>query len=67
MITLKDILEKDKDLKLYYEKSNEDIRAIIINIFNACFRFGLTDMQTIYMINQAISPLKTDLMVGMLR
>lgn len=67
MTTLNDLFKKSEELKMYYEKSNDDIKRIMLNVFNASFRFGLTDNQTIYMIDQAIKPLKTDLLIGMIR
>ena len=67
MATLSDILNKSQELKTYYNKSNRDIQKIIENIYGACFRFGLNSTQTIYMIEQAIKPLKQDLLMGMMK
>ena len=64
---LENILNKSKELKTYYEKSNRDIKKIIENVYGACFRFGLNDTQTIYMIEQAIRPLRQDLLLGMMK
>ena len=64
---LENILNKSKELKTYYEKSNRDIKKIIENVYGACFRFGLNDTQTIYMIEQAIKPLRQDLLLGIMK
>lgn len=67
MATLSDILNKSQELKTYYNKSNRDIKKIIENVYGACFRFGLNNTQTIYMIEQAIKPLRQDLLMGMMK
>ena len=45
----------------------EILKKIIENVYGACFRFGLNDTQTIYMIEQAIRPLRQDLLLGMMK
>ena len=67
MKTLNDVFKKSNELEYYYNNSNSDIKNMILNIFNACYRFGLNETQTIYMINQAVKPFKTDLLEGLLR
>jgi hypothetical protein len=39
---------------------------MIKNLCNACYRFGLNNTQTIYMIDQALKPFKNDLLIEML-
>lgn len=52
------LIRKDKMLFEYYRKASREIQKVIKNVYNASFRFGLNDTQTIYMIEQAIEPLK---------
>lgn len=56
------LIRKDKMLFEYYRKAPREIQKVIKNVFNACFRFGLNDTQTVYMIEQAIEPLKQDIL-----
>lgn len=63
---LNNILSKSNEIKKYYNNSNNDIKEMIKNLYNACYRFGLNDTQTIYMIDQALKPFKNDLLIGML-
>jgi hypothetical protein len=63
---LNNILNKSNEIKKYYDNSNDDIKQMIKNLCNACYRFGLNNTQTIYMIDQALKPFKNDLLIEML-
>lgn len=58
------LLRKNNELSNYYRKAPREIQKVMKNIYNASFRFGLNDTQTIYMIEQAIQPLKQDILKG---
>ena len=56
------LIRKDKMLFEYYRRAPREIQRVIKNVYNASFRFGLNDTQTGYMIEQAIEPLKQDIL-----
>lgn len=66
MRTLESLMKKSKQLENDYRNANDDIKVMIQNIFNACFRFGLNDTQTIFMIEQALEPIHNDIMLKLI-
>lgn len=66
MRTLESLMRKSKQLENDYKNANNDIKVMIQNIFNACFRFGLNDTQTIFMIEQALEPIHNDIMLKLI-
>ena len=53
----KEFIEKratKTDTCLYYEKYSKEVQESLENIYRACWRFNLTDRQTIYMLNEAL-------------
>lgn len=56
--------KKSEELYEYYEKAPNDIRRMMKNIYNASFRFGLTNSQTIYMLEESLKPFKQDILMN---
>lgn len=56
--------KKDEELYEYYTKAPTDIQKMMKNIYNASFRFGLTNSQTIYMLEESLKPFKQDILMN---
>ena len=45
----------------YYSEYSEEIQESLKNIYAACFRFGLYKSQILYMLDEALKPIKREL------
>ena len=45
----------------YYKDYSEDIQNSLKRIYSACFRFGLYKSQILYMLDEALKPIKREL------
>lgn len=52
---------KDNDLLAYYDYAPNELQKMLCNIYKACYRFALQDVQTLYMLQEAIKPFRNEL------
>ena len=60
------IRKQETDLLDIYKSRNKDIKDMMNNLYNASFRFGLNETQTIYMLNEAVRPFKMEILSDLL-
>ena len=60
------IRKQENNLLNIYRSTNRDIKQMMNNLYNASFRFGLREVQIIYMLNEAVRPFKLEILSEMM-
>lgn len=58
---------KDNELFMYYRNAPKEIQKQMDNVYKACYRFNLSNTQTLFMIRELLRPFRNQILDNMLK